>query len=73
MLRVLHIELVQRASTPPMLLAGPYRMPIMSEVLGVRMVETVRSWEGKVKLVREATRVWLVEFWMSVRVSRGES
>lgn len=56
MLRVLHTELVQRASTPPMLLAGPSRIPIIREVLGARMVETVRSWEGKVKLDREAIR-----------------
>jgi hypothetical protein len=39
-----------------MLLAGPSRIPIIREVFGARMVETVRSWEGKVKLDREAIR-----------------
>lgn len=57
MFRVLQREIVQRDSTPPMLLAGPSRMPISKDVLGVRMVETVRSWVGKVKLEMEETRV----------------
>jgi hypothetical protein len=71
MLRVLHTELMQRASTPSMLLAGTSRIPMISEVLGERM--RCEAGRGKVKLDREEIRDWLVEFWMSVRVGRRES